>query len=446
MDFRPSRWASGLMVALLLAALLADLPSAQAVTPFTQTCIITGQVATADNCILSSFPYMAIGILLSFMVIAIVYMLGNVMNFKSMQDWYRAELWEAIKTLVMVGVIISSLVLVSAVADILVGVPQGQYVQPFSGTSGALSTNLASLYNADNTYLAQQLNGSYQSYAAVLGLSTGIGILKSFSLSLWIPIPLIPPDVFGSIQFGSMENLLTSNFLSAGPGESAYSITQNISQLVAIPMLIAFQFQSTFFDNLVELGLGILIPLGIIFRAFPLVRDIGGTLIATGIGLALVYPALLLIINLPVSSYIYAFTYSQTLSSSCPFSSGLVCNMWNAVIGLIAQPGLFTVGGAGAANFAKFPLAIALGSNAANNANVVGALIEGYSVGLATPLTYGIFPSLNLIIDNTLGMVVQMILLGIDIMLGLIIVGAITSLLGGKVRLGFGSKLSLRTG
>ncbi|MDE1865509.1 MAG: hypothetical protein KGH94_02630 [Candidatus Micrarchaeota archaeon] len=406
-------------------------------------CIITGQVVAPDTCIISAFPYMAIGILISFMVVAIVYMLGNVMNFGSMQNWYRAELWETIKTIIMVVVVISVLVILSAIANILVG---AQYTLPgqqgeVPGVATSLSTNLANLYNADSTFLAQQLNGSYQAYAAVLGLSTGVGVLQSLAVTMWVPLPLIPPYVIGSIQFGSSENLLNSNFITATG--SQYSITQNIIGLVVIPMLITFQVLSTYFYQLMAIGLGILIPLGVIFRAFPLVRNIGGTFIATGIGISLVFPALLLIVNLPISNYIYAFTYSQTLNGNCPFTSGLICNLWLAMTtginGDILGPGV-------TGTIINGPLNIALGTVASNNANVVSALDAGYYTGIATPLTYGIFPSLNLILANTLGMILQMILLGIDIMVGLIVTGAITHMLGGKVRLGFGSKLSFRTG
>ena len=50
-------------------------------------------------------PFMAIGIMFSFMVIAVVYMVGNVMNYKPLKDWYRAELWEAIKTDNLIGIV-----------------------------------------------------------------------------------------------------------------------------------------------------------------------------------------------------------------------------------------------------------------------------------------------------------------------------------------------------
>ncbi len=455
------RWLACASMFILLVVLFSGSPVAQSIAQSPPICIITGKAAAPDNCIASSFPYMAIGVMLSFMVIALVYMIGNVMNFKSMQDWYRAELWEAIKTLLMIAVIISSLVIMSAVADALVG---ATYTQPLQGTPGALTTNLASLYNADNVYLGQLLNESYESYAAILGLNTGVGILNSFSLALWFPIPLftitLPPVVFGSVQFGSTENIYQSNFLGGiGNNPPSWSITQSITTLVVVPMLIAFQFQASYFYFLVSLGLGILIPLGIIFRAFPLIRPIGGTLIATGIGLALIYPAILLIINMPVSNYIYTFSQAQTVNNNCPFSSGLICKMWGATIALIAQPGLFSLtSGAIAgpevgvttyagAELVKLPLIVALGSAAANNANVVGALTDGYAIGIATPLSSGgVYPSLNLILDNTIGMIVQLILLGIDIMAALIITGAITQMLGGKIRLGFGKKFSLKSG
>jgi hypothetical protein len=443
---------------LLLVVLFSGSPAAQTINPTQPICIITGKAVAADSCIASAFPYMAIGVMLSFMIIALVYMIGNIMNFKSLQDWYRAELWESIKTMLMIAAIVAVLVIMSGVTDALVG---NQYVQPLQGTPGALTTNLASLYNADNTYLAQQLNGSYQAYAAILGLNTGVSILKSFTLQLWFPIPLftftLPPVVFGALQLGSTENLFFSNFIAAGtPTDSptTYSVVSNITTIVVVPMLLAFQFQATYFNLLVSLGLGILIPLGIIFRAFPMIRNIGGTLIATGIGLAIIYPALLLVLNLPVSSYIYAFTFTQTQNQSCPFPSGLLCNMWGAMISVVAQANVFSLGAVATggatvagADLIKLPLLASLGSAGAGNANVVDALVNGYETGLFTPLSSaGIFPTLNLILANTVGMVVQLLLLALDIMFGLIITGAVTQVLGGKVRLGIGKKFSLRTG
>ena len=213
---------------------------------------------------------MFIGVLLSFMIIALVYMLGNVMQFRSMQNWYRAELWEAIKTIIVMGVIISSLVIVSAIANILVG---NQYAAPFGNTPDALSMNLANLYNTDNSYVTGQLNSVYQAFGGILGLSTASAISK-LQLSLWVPLPLFwpfPPEVFGSVQFGIAGSpLLSTNFITAASGQSSYSITQNITDIVIVPMLIIFQTQASYFYYIVMLGLGVLIPIGIIFRAFPL--------------------------------------------------------------------------------------------------------------------------------------------------------------------------------
>ena len=72
-------------------------------------------------------------------------------------------------------------------------------------------------------------------------------------------------------------------------------------------------------------------------------------------------------------------------------------------------------------------------------------MYEGAGVGF-TPLVAGLYPTLNFIIDETLGVILQFILFALDILIGLIITGAITQMLGGKVRLGFGKKLSFRSG
>ena len=71
---------------------------------------------------------------------------------------------------------------------------------------------------------------------------------------------------------------------------------------------------------------------------------------------------------------------------------------------------------------------------------------EGILVGLTTPLTSGIFPTLNFILAKTLGMILQFILVAIDLLVGILITRAVTQMLGGKVRLGLGSKLGIRTG
>lgn len=445
-----SRW--GVKYAAVALAILSFLllsPSAQSTQntgSFTSTCIINGQTITPAQCIAAAVPYMAIGVLFSFMVIAIVYMLGNVLQFKSLQDWYKAELWEAIKTILMIAIIISALVVMSALADILVG---AQYTAPGSGSPDtALSSNLANLYAADNTYIGQQLNLSYQAYSAVLGLSTGVGILSSLSVSLWVPIPIpIIPPWDGAVQFGvSSAPIFRSNYITSAGGGS-YSLTQNITGLVVVPMLIFFQVQANYFYDIVALGLGILIPIGIIFRAFPLIRDIGGTLIATGIGMALVYPILLLVLNQPISNYIYNFTYAQTLNSDCPFSSGLMCVAWNGAMNLIGAAPVSAVTAASPltapAALVKTPVTVALGTVASSNANVIGAANGGLFVGLSSPLTEGVYPTMNFILANTLGMILQTILVAIDLLVGLIVTGAVNQMLGGKIRLGFGNKLSI---
>ena len=112
-----------LLLAAVAAVFIATVATAQTIgTPATiQTggvqigCIITGTMISPGMCVLSSVPYMMIGILLSFMVIALTYMIGNVINYSRMKDWYKTELWETIKSLLLVVIIMASLVLLSAV-------------------------------------------------------------------------------------------------------------------------------------------------------------------------------------------------------------------------------------------------------------------------------------------------------------------------------------------
>ena len=163
-------------------------PTSQAQNqPFKQTCIITNTIITPEQCITSTFPLMAVGLLLSVMIIAVVYMLGEVFNYEKLKGWYRAELWEVIKSLIVVISVISALVIMSGIAAALAGFQPAQQ----GGSTSALGQNLNNLYSVDTMYLGQQLNNSYSSYASMLGVSMSIGLLKEFTVSLWAPLPPI---------------------------------------------------------------------------------------------------------------------------------------------------------------------------------------------------------------------------------------------------------------
>ncbi len=431
-----------LLLAAVAAVLISTAAAAQAIvgTPATaQTggvkigCIITGSMTSPGVCVLSSVPYMMIGILLSFMVIALTYMIGNVINYSKMTDWYKAELWETIKSLLLVVIIMAALVLLSAVANALAG---NQATQP-SGPldQGALNANLAGLYmTANSMYLYPQLENSYAAFDALQGMAFGNSALQSLKVSYFLPLPIFfpwPPFVIiGAFKDGATANLFSSNYLSFSTGGSAFSITNDLTTLVVVPMMLVFQVQYDMFFYIVALGLGVMIPVGIILRSMPMLRNLGGTAIALGIGMSLIYPGILVLFNLPLSNYMYTFTLAQSQlpGSGCPFTTTLVCEMWKGFINIVTpfNP-LALYNPVSSLDFGQF---------GATHAGI-SAWNTGFNLGLISPLASGsIYPSLNFIIDNMIGSVLQFVLVALDLLIGLILANSIASMLGGTLRLG----------
>jgi len=407
----------------------------------TVTCILTGTSMTPGDCIGSALPLALIGILLSIVFGAIVFMIGEVFNYRPLKGFYKRELWETLKSAIIIAIIFSVLIIASSIAVSFAGNAPSTSTGPVK-----LTDNLAGLYTAVNTtYLQPQIQSGYKTFGGLMGLSVGTDILKTFTLSTWLPIPiwLGPLGIVGAIESGSVAPLLQSNYID--------SLTKNSFSLISIAtiynttVLIVFLFQSDLLYVIAAVGLGVLIPIGIIMRAIPFIRGIGGTLIALGIGMSIVYPVLLLALNLPATNYIYGITTSTPgqASSSCPSGfSGLICKLWSGFAKIIDAAVGATLGGTGA-------VGLAFGTNAASSFGGTTSLGGvGFWTGLLGPLGFygsgkGIFPALNFVVDNSLDQIVQFILFVLDIIIGYAIINGIANILGGKVTLGIGKRFKL---
>jgi hypothetical protein len=427
------RYAFLTLTAIISISLLFALPAAQP-SVATTSCILTGTQISPGDCIASAIPLALIGIMLSLIFGAIVFMFGEVLNYQALKGLYKRELWETAKSAIIVAIVFSSLVIASAIAASLTGTSSSAS----SSTGGTqLTSNLNGLYSAVNSsYLQPQLASSYNAFGAVLGLAIGTDLLRSVSLSVYFPIPIPTPlGIIGSVDSGVVTNIFVSSYISSlttsatTGGPSLITITATYVTTV----LVAFQFQSDLLYIIAAVGLGVFIPIGIFLRSIPFIRGIGGSMIAIGIGISLVYPALLLGFNLPVSNYMFSITAAAPPSQTCPFAtsaSSVICNLvWSPIsqfFGLIISP-------------AGIPLKFAFGNLPSGVFSGATALsVKGFSVGVGGPFTGGIFPALNFIIDNCLNQIVQFILFVFDIIIGYAITNGIANILGGKLTLGVG--------
>ncbi|MCL5007365.1 MAG: hypothetical protein M1164_01645 [Candidatus Marsarchaeota archaeon] len=365
-------------------------------------CVVTGSYVSLGGCLEAAIPLSAIGLLVTFAMVAIAYMLGEVVRIDGLKKWYKGELWEAAKTIMLLVVIFSALIILSGIAlNFVAGAPAPNLQIGTPGGSNRLASNLQSLYSAADDFTVAQLTVAENAYDTALGLADGIQFLKSISLAVWFPIPLPPyPLIPAALQFGFTGSIYNTNVLESFDPLS-YSFLKAFIAVILVPIVVILEFQSEFLYTGAIIGIGIFIPIGVVLRGFPFMRGIGGNMIAVGIATAIIYPSVLVLFNLPISSMIGS-TLAAPVSQSC---SGLLCSV------------------------ASF-----------------GSDISGvFSSDMATGFTAGfdsfgsIYPAMNIITSKMfIDVLLQFVLFIFDLVIVVVITQSIAKTLGGELNISFG--------
>ncbi|HUY70217.1 MAG TPA: hypothetical protein VMV00_01455 [Candidatus Baltobacteraceae bacterium] len=419
--------------------------------------VLHGQATSVGTCLTDAISYSGIGILLSLMIVALAYMLGEMFNIQGLKGWYKTELWETAKSLMLVASIFSLLVIVSGIANALYG--GSSSFQSGSGAQGSITTNLlgaTGLYSSVvNNYLTYEVTASQTAMAGIIGLQSGVNALKGTSITTWLPIPIpIPiPDIglfVFSLQFGTSTPLFVSTYISGTNSVgsidvgSTNSFIIDIEDIIILPITVVMSIQSGMFYFVVYLGLGFFLPSGIMLRSMPFLRGIGGTMIAIAITASIIYPAMLLTVNLPVTNIfntIFANSVQQPPNTNCALTyttdptlgivPTLACGFLTVVHTMIVAANGATPGGGPAA------MAVLLGTSQAATPAISQAYNWGFDTGYYQSFN-SIIPALNFVTYDTYAMVLQAFLLVFDLVIGIVVAGAIATALGGKLRLGIG--------
>ncbi len=410
----------GLLIALMsLAALPANAFAASAISTSSVSsslqnsyCIITQSSTSIGACIMSSIPIALIGILLSIMLIAVAYMLGEVLDISSLKGWYKGELWEVTKSTAIIIIIFAVLVIISGIAATLYGLPYSTSLTGSQSSASAIAlNNMVGLYtSAMNDYIIPQTASVNNALNGMIGLSLGVGALKSFTYTLYFPIPI---PLVGSLDFGASGSIYKSSVIESDSAAPNLSFVTDIISLVVIPLEIMFMLMSAYFINIVAIGLSVFLPIGIVLRAVPFLRGIGGTMIGIGIMTALIFPSLLLLFNIPVSSFIVGPSAAASVQYSCS-GTYIYC--------LILS-------------FVHMTTSTVLSSISAMGYSLTGAQY-GLETFFSSPPS--IFPALNYITGSIEPLILQFILLILDIIITVVVGNSIARMLGGNVRLGIG--------
>jgi hypothetical protein len=365
----------------------------------------------------SALALAIMGLMISFALVGITYMIGEVVGVDGFKGWYKSELSESVKSTLLVVIIFVGIFIAGGVALALAG----SGTSSASGQTPALS-GLSGLYTSVNsTYISSEAGVMTSSFSNMQSFLDGVGLANSTEINFWVPIPVFVIPITGTVitaGTGAVILPITNNVL----GDPSKGFINSILTLVIIPMTLLFEVLYYMFGTIIGVGLGLLIPTGIVLRAIPFLRPMGGTLIAMGIGIAIIFPIVLLTVNLPVTNYISGslFTSMQgsgtssttyTIASAIVPGGGIISTFISAAIA-IAFPG--SSGGTGSALFSQ-------------------PLIAGFA-GMFT----GVYTGLNFVTYWLFNPLLQFLLIVADVIIVYTLSNNIARLLGGSITLGLG--------
>jgi len=402
---------------ILLFAILFVMVDIGTVHSQSMQCVLANSSDPA-TCIYDSLALSSIGLALSFAFVGIAFMVGEVFAIPGFKNWYKSEIWELIKSVILVVMIFSLLVVTSGIALALAGLPASSGSS--SSATSAMASNFQELYTAaKGTYVDPQAQQATSAFAGILGFQIGLELMKSIQVSFYIPIPIPFVGAFDT-GFDNI-NLFNTNLLASGGS----SFTAIIADVIIVPTMIIFMVLSNYFMEIMYAGLLVFIPIGIFLRAIPFLRGIGGTMLAGGITLSLIFPTLLIAFNLPITNFLAPLTGMGSNISQPPCPSTSVSSSVTGILNDMICNALWTT---------IMPVITSI----TNAWSTAGAFGSGIFAGMSTMVNFSIYPALNFVTNYTLSSLLQFILFIFDVIISFAMGNSIARMLGGQLKLGIG--------
>ncbi len=408
-----------------------------------------------------------IALFISFDVIVIGYILSKLFPSAGISGWLGNEYWEFAKSVMLVAAIFSVVTLIGNIAVITAGnnIPASGRASLRAGTPTYIA-NADLLTYGSEVYLCNTEGEIEYGIKHMISLFLSFGLFKGglgggggFTSQLTsigslfsgtknnglagngvysglsfvfpgIPVPPVPlPAALDFIPvFRSMVSfIIFGNFFLQSDfiyHVQLVSVFNDALVFLETPAMAVFIGQIVLLPLLIRIGLLVLIPMGLIMRAFPFIRGIGGTLIAFGIGISIIWPSLLIILNTPVSNY-----FSNVLGAANMMPTDLPaysCSTYSPTI-LNKVFNFLTSHGCSPSGIPSNPL-----------------LIVGVTNNIAFESIYNPYPAMNFVIQNNIYIMLQTYFLFIlDAIIAFPMTDNIARMLGGTIRLQIGGKLKL---
>ncbi|MCC7552130.1 hypothetical protein KO317_00505 [Candidatus Micrarchaeota archaeon] len=228
--------------------------------------LFTISICFAESSIITdSLVYILLGVLLSFAIISISFMVGKILNQIKFIHWAKTEITNTIISIFLIFIILGSMFAFLELSD---NIFEKAYIYLDSQTSKGIS------------YISELTRSSLN-------------------------------DQFESTYYAFIGTPFTS---SGGAGKSyrayylSYSTQKDIVVNIIFATIVSLEVQKIILQLIENLSFSLFLPIGIVLRVFPATRDIGNFIFAFVIGAAFILPM----------TYLLYSSASNTLPISAP--------------------------------------------------------------------------------------------------------------------------------
>ncbi len=200
----------------------------------------------------------ALGILVSWFVVSLAYMVGSFLDNIGLMARAKSEVWEIITTTLILG---SVIVIVTGACTF-----PASYMNPQAK---------GNLFDTATNYLLWVRNNTMAVLGDLMVMNSAISML----LSVMMGFTIFGIGVSGQ-PFAGLQPLM--NIMNLFINGAMICLIATVAQITILKFIEAGAFN-------------ILLPAGIVCRSFPFTRQFGGSLIAIAIGLFIFYPLMLVI-------------------------------------------------------------------------------------------------------------------------------------------------------
>ncbi|ASI14032.1 multipass membrane protein [Candidatus Mancarchaeum acidiphilum] len=206
------------------------------------------------------------------MVAVFVYEISNISNSTNGKMWARTQIYEAVLSIIMLLIFIG-------IGSILMVNPKAAYnsvgLLPFQCNTASINT----IYNLSACDMGT-FNSNVDSLIYIIyGFTFSSGLEPGFSVSV------TPLGIEGQQKLWSVSGGISSFMPSSSLDIYSYVIVALITLLILNYVQMILLTGSLFF-------LAVFVSLGLVLRALGFSRSFGGSLIALGVGLGIIYPLL----------------------------------------------------------------------------------------------------------------------------------------------------------